>query len=370
MDRFSVVVVGGGVGALEGLLRLRKLAGDAVAITLLAPHDEYVVRALSVGEPFALGAADRHPLRPLVRDMDAEWLQDRLAWVDLDGQAVHTETGRAVGYDALLLGVGARLEPAYEHATTFRDDRADELLRGALEDVEEGYSKRVAFLAPDSPIWPLPLYELALMTANRAAEAGMGDVEVMLATPEPAPLAAFGATASVATAELLLESGVTVHVDARIAVPEAGRVTVEPGNVDVRADRVIALPRMAGPAIRGLPGTRSHGFLAVDAESALVGAGGRVFAVGDATDMPLKHGGLGAQQADVAAAAIARLAGVDTPPQPLRPVVYGKLLTGRRPLYIKATLDRDGVESEVSSEPLGPIGKVAAEELGAYLDGR
>jgi len=369
MDRFSVAAVGVEEAALEGVLRLRKLAGDAVDITLVAPGDEYVVRALSVREPFALGAADRHPLRPLLRDAGAEWVRDRLAWVDLDGQAVHTTDGRAVGYDALLIAVGGQLAPAYEHATTYRDDRADELLRGTVEDVEEGYTKRIAFLAPDTPIWRLPLYELALMTANRAAEAGMTDVEVVLATPEPAPLAAFGEAASAAVAELLEDTGVTVHAGATIAVPEAGRVTIEPGGLDERFDRVIALPRMTGPAIRGLPGAGAHGFLPVDGECALRDGGGRVFAAGDATDLDLKHGGLGAQQADTAAAAIARLAGVDdVAPAPLHPVVHGKLLTGRRPLYLRARLVGGGsFESEVSEQPLGTEDKVVAAELGAYL---
>ncbi len=41
MDRFSVVIAGGGVAAIEGLLRLRRLAGDALDITLLAPNEQF-----------------------------------------------------------------------------------------------------------------------------------------------------------------------------------------------------------------------------------------------------------------------------------------------------------------------------------------
>ncbi len=60
MERFKVVIVGGGVAAIEGLLRLRRLAGDAVDVSLLAPNDEFAFRALSVKEPFAMGSAQRH----------------------------------------------------------------------------------------------------------------------------------------------------------------------------------------------------------------------------------------------------------------------------------------------------------------------
>ena len=69
------------------------------------------------------------------------------------------------------------------------------------------------------------------------------------------------------------------------------------------------MPRIAGPAIRGLPARRAHGFLPIDKHCSVPGTGGRVFAAGDAANYPIKHGGLGAQMADAAAAAIAVLAG-------------------------------------------------------------
>ncbi len=53
----KVLIAGGGVAALEGLLALRELAGERVAITLLAPQEHFVYRALLTGEP--LGEARR-----------------------------------------------------------------------------------------------------------------------------------------------------------------------------------------------------------------------------------------------------------------------------------------------------------------------
>jgi sulfide:quinone oxidoreductase len=93
-----------------------------------------------------------------------------------------------------------------------------------------------------------------------------------------------------------------------------------------------------------------------------------VFAAGDATNLPVKHGGLGAQQADVAAAGIAALAGAAVEPEPLDPVVRGVLHTGRAPLYLTARLHDGRAESEVSWEPAWPADeKVVAEELGPFL---
>ena len=72
MADFRVVICGGGIAAVEGLLRLRRLAGDSLDIQLLAPADELVYRPLAVREPFAFGAPRRYPLRRIARDTQAE----------------------------------------------------------------------------------------------------------------------------------------------------------------------------------------------------------------------------------------------------------------------------------------------------------
>lgn len=368
MERFSVVVAGGGVAALEGLLRLHRLAGDAVEATLLAPNEEFAFRALSVREPFALGAARRHPIRHFARDAHADWVQDTLSWVDPDAQVVHAGEGAELRYDALLLATGARVSPAYEHATTFRDGQADELLQGIVQDLEAGYTKRVVFLAPEGPMWMLPLYELALMSAERARSSGMDDVQLVIVTHESRPLSGFGPAAADALGDLLDAAGIAVHTGSTAQVPATGRVLVHPRDIELRAERVIALPRISGPALRGLPAGQD-GFVPIDDRCRVPGTGERVFAAGDVVAGPVKHGGLSAQQADVASAAIARMAGVDVEVPPLHPVVHGMLLTGGRPLYMRARLvGGEGFESQVSDEPLWPSSaKVVADELGRYL---
>ena len=53
--RPRIVIAGGGVAAIEALLALRHLAGEQVAITLLAPERRFVHRPSSVASPFGLG---------------------------------------------------------------------------------------------------------------------------------------------------------------------------------------------------------------------------------------------------------------------------------------------------------------------------
>jgi sulfide:quinone oxidoreductase len=369
MDRFSAVIAGGGVAAMEGLLRLHRLAGDAVKLTLLAPNEDFALRALSVREPFAMGVARRHPIRQIARDTNAEWIQDSLAWVDVDGQVLHTGDGAEIAFDALLLAIGGKLVPALDHATTFRDQDADALVSGIVQDVEQGYSKRVAFVAPTGPMWMLPLFELALMTAERARSSGIDDAEIVVVTPEAAPLASFGAEASAAVGRLLDDAGIAVHPSSTAKVPKQGKLAIEPGGRELDVERVVAMPRVAGPAVRGIPGGGADGFVPIDDRCAVPGTGGRVFAAGDATAFPVKHGGLSAQQADTAAAGIAALAGEAVEVPPFQPVIRGKLLTGAKPLYMSARIvGGSASDSEVSEQPLWDSGdKVVAEELSAYL---
>ena len=131
------------------------------------------------------------------------------------------------------------------------------------------------------------------------------------------------------------------------------------------------MPRVAGPRFAGCPAPGAHGFLPIDKHCAVPGTGGRVFAAGDAANYPIKHGGLGAQMADAAAAAIAILAGAQTEAPPFNPVIRGKLLTGSDPVYMSARpVGAESFESEVFDSPPWPADeKVVAEELGPYLAG-
>ena len=369
MSSFGVVICGGGIAAVEALLRLRRLAGDSVQVELIAPNDELVSRPLAVAEPFSFSHARRYPLGRIARDTRAEWIQDSLAWVDPDAQVVHTGAGERVDFDALLIAVGARQVEAYKHVGSFRDAAANETFRGVVQDIEEGYSSSIAFLLPVGPVWPLPLYELALMTAARAESMGIRGLEATLVTPERRPLAVFGPAVSDVVTERLACAGIEVYCESLAKVPAPQRLLIEPQGLELHPERILALPRVAGPSIRGLAGGGAHGFLPIDKHCAVPGTRGRVFAAGDAANYPIKHGGLGAQMADAAAAAIAVLAGAADKAPAFKPVIRGKLLTGSDPVYMTAhPLGSESFESEVFADPPWPAGeKVVAEELGPYL---
>jgi sulfide:quinone oxidoreductase len=367
VDRFRVVICGGGIAAVEGLLRLRRLVGDAVDVTLIAPNDVLRYRPLAVHEPFAARGVQTYPLWKIAQRTRAEWEQEAVEWLDPEGQVIRTAAGRTFSYDALLLAIGARLTRPFEHVTVFDDAHADEAYHGIVQDVEGGYTRSVALVLPGGPAWLLPAYELALMTGERANSMGEEGLAVFLVTPEPAPMAALGDGASRAVSELLERARVRVYPNARPEVPASRRLLVGPDGPELEAGRIVAMPRIEGREIQNVPSS-AGGFVPVDEFCRVRGLGARVFAAGDITDFPIKHGGLGAQMADVAAAGIAPLVGDAPAPEPLRPVIRGVLHTGTAPLYLTARMQDGRMESEATTEQAWPPDeKVVAEELGPVL---
>jgi sulfide:quinone oxidoreductase len=372
VGEFRVVICGGGVAAIEGLLRLRRLAGERVRITMVAPNDEFVYRPLAVPEAVAFGRARRHGLWEVARDCDADWIKDIVASVDVRRRVVQTGQGRRLSYDALLVAVGGRMVADHDHALTFRDHEARRLYDRVIEDIEDEHARSVAFVVPEGPVYPLPAYELALLTAERARRAALEGLTLYLVTPEPAPLAAFGGSAGAVVGGLLVQAGIEVFTSATAFVPGPRALLVQPQGVELAPDRIVAMPRVTGPGIPGLPAGGPHGFIPIDPRCAVPGTAGRVFAAGDATAFPIKHGGIGSQQADTAAAAIARLAGAAPEPARFSPEIRGKLLTGGRPLYLSARLvGGQGFDAQVSDSPPWPVDdKIVAAELGPYLAGK
>ncbi len=277
---------------------------------------------------------------------------------------MRTSGGEQLSYDVLVVAAGAVPVPAARGMTAFDGSlHAAKAMNGLVQDIEGGYTTRVAFVAPPGGAWPLPLYELALMLAERAFEMGM-DPELHFVTLEEAPLAIFGPEAAWEVAKLLSVAGINVHTSSRVERLEHGHLHLSPGGEDLAMQRVVTLPRLAGPAINGLPAD-TDGFLVTDAHARVAGVPD-VYAAGDVTAFPVKQGGLACQQADAAAEHIAARAGAALDPAPLTHVLRGMLLTERWSRFLRHDMDAD--ESAVAGRSLWwPPAKIAGRELAGYL---
>ena len=358
-----VLIVGAGVAALEATLALRALAEDRVDIELLAPDTEFVYRPMAVAEPFGHGEVRRFPLARLVELAGGRLRPGTLKRVDLDGRRVETGDGTELEWDVLLVALGAQMREGVSGALTFRgpDDRG--ALTDLVTEVASGRFQSITFALPTLAAWPLPLYELALMTKIRLEDSGATQVHVELVTPEAEPLAIFGREASDSVKSLLETRGIGLRTHATPVVFRDGALVVVPGRA-IRTDRVISLPIPGGRRIPGLP-ANGRGFVRTDPHGRVEGRDD-VYAAGDITAFPLKQGGIATQQADAAAESIAELAGAPVTPRPFRPVLRGLLLTGLTPRFMAAGLLDDS--SEMDTEPLWwPPAKIVGRHLAPFL---
>jgi sulfide:quinone oxidoreductase len=359
--RTRIVIVGGGVAALEAALALHELASELVRVELVAPDRDVTYRPLLVAEPFGAGQVRRFPLRRLAEAAGASFRQAIVTGVDSDRHVVRTASADELPFDLLLLAPGAVPVAAVPGALCFRGPRDAEELERVLEAAAAGEVDRIVFAVPAGAAWTLPLYELALLTRARLVDGGAGGVSVTVVTPEDSPLSAFGPTASEAVAELLAARGIEVRSGTTPLSFADGALGVAPGGT-IAADHVVALPRLEGPRLEGvlhdpqgfIP-TDSHGQVADELD---------VWAAGDATRFPLKQGGIATQQADAAAEAMAARAGAAIETSPFRPVLLGPLLTGMVPRFLRT----EAGAAVVDTEPLWwPPAKIVGRYLAPFL---
>ena len=363
----KVMIAGGGVAALEALMALHELAGDRITLQLVTPTPEFAYRPLAVAEPFGLGEARRYDVVRIAADHRAAVHIAGIKSVDTARHRVVTWDGRELPFDILLVAVGAHATTSIPGSVMVQGPGYTGRFRTLLRDLDERRVHNVAFAVPPGASWPLPLYELALMTATHVAEHGLRKVRLSLVTPETAPLELFGAAASETVRELLEERGIELHLSRYPTRFEDGELSLIPDEtLAARASREPAEP--GGPkARRGFPPTPTASSLSTSMASC---SGEQdVYAAGDATNSPIKQGGVATQQADAAAEAIAARAGADVDPQPFRPVLRGLLLTGATPRYMRAEVSGGrGEEWRVSDHALWwPPSKIAGKRLAPYL---
>src|SRR5215217_8122318 len=233
--RTRVMIAGGGVAALEALMALHEFAAGYLDVELLTPTPEFAYRPLAVAEPFGLGEARRFDVVAIARDHGAAVHIAGMSGVDTASKSVHTWDGRELPFDVLLVAIGARAETAVPGSVMIQGPGYTGRFRNVLRELDSHEVRHVAFAVPAGASWPLPLYELALMTAAHVAERGLRKVQLSIVTPEEAPLELFGVPASDALLALLEERGIAFDGGRYPSEVQDGELGVVPGP-NVRAD--------------------------------------------------------------------------------------------------------------------------------------
>jgi sulfide:quinone oxidoreductase len=367
-DAAHVLIVGGGFGAVEVMLALRALAGEHVRVTLVSASPTLAYKPAATAEAFDESPPRTYDLQAIAEDVGASLRLDRLEAVASHDHSVRLKSFAFLQYDALVLAVGARPIRSIPGAVTFRDQREVDHIRRLASELRAGKLRRIIFAVPSGCSWPLPLYELALLTATQLREEGTAG-QVVLVSPEITPLQVFGAQASRLVADLLVERGVRfIGESDPQSVEHNGALSLGSGET-LDADCVVAVPELRGPRITGVPSDH-NGFVTTNTLGGVIGLSD-VYAAGDMTNFPIKQGGLAAQQADLIAQRIASTYATDVKEPRAQHVLRARLIGGAHPIFLRTVLDEFGqaTSATLQHESLEEDESSAAPEkiFGRYL---
>lgn len=364
-ERARILVVGSGPGALEATLAISRSEQLDAEISLISPQTEFLYRPNLVMEPFGVTSTARYSVGEIIRHPSVQQWQGMIERVDHAAGKTWSPEGDEFDFDAAVIATGAapRIELPQPAITVGAPDWKEETTRVVAE-IDAGEVRCVVFTKPAGAAYGLPMYELALMAADRASKQDQQQIAIAVVTPEAAPLEIFGAENSAQVARLCAGLGVTVHTGTYVSTFDGAAATLADGNV-VPADRVVSLPLLEPRVPEGVP-TGAGGFVEVD-EHQLVAGTTNIYAVGDVTDFPLKQGGLASEAADAAAEAIEVQLGTREHATPFSGETEALLLTTQTRLAMRARISHQGSEALPIEQPTGPVQKIASRLLAERL---
>lgn len=292
----TVVVLGGGTGGLVAARRLRRLLGPRGGRVVLVDRDLTYQFAPSF---LWVMNGTRRP-RQITANLAAlrrhgiEILQADVLEIDTDGRSVKT-TETALTYDRLVVALGAELAPELlpgfteaAHSVYTLDGAA--AAGRALGAFEGGrlvvLVSRLPYKCPAAPYETAMLAEAVLRGRGVRARSS-----VDVYTPEPHPMPTAGPAMGIALTGMLTARGIGFHPNRAVERVDADRheLVLEDGG-RIPFDLLIAVPPHRAPEVVRRSGLAAEtGYLPVDPSNLATSAEG-VFAIGDATSIPIAGG--------------------------------------------------------------------------------
>jgi sulfide:quinone oxidoreductase len=297
-----IVVLGAGTGGTTTANRLRRACGDDVAITVVDQDDRHVYQPGLLFVPFGLADPDEL-VRPRARQLldSISFHESPIDTVTLDANTVTLTDGTVLPYDVLIVATGVRLLPDetegmtgpgwMERVFTFYSLEGAAALHPALERFAGG---RLVVNVVDMPIkCPVAPLEFAFLADWYFQERGIRElVELSFVTPLDAAFTK--PVAAQRLAGLLREKGIELVTEFNAASVDgaAGRL-VSYDERGVPFDLLVTVPVHGGAEFVGRsPGLGDElDFVPTDPHTLQSQAAPNVFAIGDATNLPISKAG-------------------------------------------------------------------------------
>jgi sulfide:quinone oxidoreductase len=298
-----IVILGGGTGGTLTANRLRRVyPPEAASITVVDQDDRHVYQPGLLFVPFGIS----HPediVRPRGRQLHGgiDFLVTRVARVDIARRTVYLADGTELAYDVLVIATGAVLAPEetegltgpgwMDTVFTFYTPDGAAALETALAEFDRG---RLVVNVVEMPIkCPVAPLEFCFLADWWLQERDVRDqIELTYVTPLDAAF-----TTPVAAKRLggmLEERGIRLVTEFNTGEVDgaAGRL-VSWDDREVAFDLAVVVPVHNGaPYVADSPGLGDElGFVTVDPGTLQSAASPNVFAIGDATSLPISKAG-------------------------------------------------------------------------------
>jgi len=298
-----IVILGGGTGGTLVANRLRRRYDeDEATIVVVDKDDRHVYQPGLLFVPFGLADVDEI-VKPRHRQLHTgiEFHQTEIDRVVLAEDRVLLSDGATLPYDVLIVATGVTLQPEEtegltgpgwrERMFTFYDVPGAEQLSRALNDFDGG---RMVVNLVDMPIkCPVAPLEFAFLADSYFTERGIRDrVELVYVTPLDGAFTK--PVASEHLAGLLSAKGIELVTEFAVgeADGEGGRL-VSWDEREVPFDLLVTVPLHGGaPYVERSEGLGDElGFVTTDPSTLQSPTHPNVFALGDATNVPISKAG-------------------------------------------------------------------------------
>ena len=303
MARKRIVVLGGGTGGTmtANMLR-RRFDADEAEIHVVDRDDRHVYQPGLLFVPFAMARLEeivRPRRRQLHNGIDFHENEIDAVWIERD--EVLLDDGTVLPYDVLIVATGTQLQPEEtegltgpgwnERVFTFYTPEGADQLRRAIDGFDGG---RLVVNLVDMPIkCPVAPLEFAFLADWHLRECGVRSrTELVYATPLDGAFTK--PVASEQLAGLLAEKEIELVTEFNAGeVDGTGGKLVGYDGRELDFDLLVTVPLHGGAAyVERSPGLGDAlGFVPTDKATLQTPAKPNVFALGDATDLPISKAG-------------------------------------------------------------------------------
>ncbi len=294
-----ILILGGGVGGtiVANLLARRQSGQRDLRVTVVdqTGHHVYQPGFMSIAMGGERAAHLQRPERSLL-DSRVDLVVGDVARVDVDANVAVLADGRALLYDFLVLATGARIVPEEidhfdEEAHHFYTAEAAERLRQALDTFRGG---RIVIGIAGMPYKcpPAPL-EFAFLIETELRDRGLRERSELHFCSPIGRAFTIESVSDMAT-PVLAERGIELHTFFNVeTIDPARKVVASLEGEELGYDLLVLVPPHRGAqflidsGLAPAPG----GWLPTDRTTLQVGGRPDIFALGDATDLPLSKAG-------------------------------------------------------------------------------